>query len=96
MTVKVTLISGVVVMLIGGAVGAVLGLWWVNASSEAICQRLLEDCGEQAMPMQDCLQGRQDALIRHGLAATRRVRSCISEAPRDCLSVTACIAAADD
>ena len=93
---KVTLVTGLLVMLIGGAAGAALGLWWVNASSHDICQRLQDDCGEQAMPMEDCLQGRQDALIRNGLAATRRVRTCVSEAPRDCLSVTACIAAGGD
>lgn len=93
---KVSLVTSLLAVLIGGAAGAAFGLWWVTSTSHEICQRLQEDCGDQAMPMRDCLQGRHDALLAHGLAATRRVRSCLSEAPRDCLSVTACIAAVDD
>ena len=93
---KVSLVTSVVVMVLGAISGGAFGLWWVHSSGEAICQRLQDDCGEWAMPMDDCLQGRQEDLLRHGLRATRRVRACISDAPRDCLAVTACIAAVEN
>ena len=83
------------VMLLGAVAGATFGLWWVNSSNEAICVRLVEDCGQYAMPLDECLAGRQQDLFSNGVLATRRVKSCLAEAPRDCLSVTACIAAND-
>lgn len=90
------LIGSAIVMLLGAAGGGAFGLWWVNDSHEAICVRLLEDCGMHAMPLDECFAGRHQDLLKHGVLATRRVRSCIASAPRDCLAVTACIAAAGD
>ena len=85
------LISGAVVLFIGGAAGAAFGLWWVNASTEDICVRMMEDCGAWSMPLDECVVGRQQDLLHHGVLATTGVTSCLAKAPRDCLSATACV-----
>lgn len=92
---KPKLLAGLLFILLGASAGAAFGLWWSNDIEEEICARLDAECGEWAMPMNDCLQGRQHDLVRYGPGAMRRVKTCLAAAPHDCLSVTACIGDVD-
>lgn len=92
---KTKLMSGLVVLFVGGAAGATFGAWWINAIGEEVCGRLEQECGEQAMPLSDCLNGRQQDLFHYGVGAMRKMKSCVAEAPHDCLSVSACIGSVD-
>jgi hypothetical protein len=85
-----------VVLLLGAAAGAAFGLWWSTSTEESICARLEVECGEAAMPMRDCLEGRQQDLLRYGVTAMRRVKACLAAAPHDCMRVSACLAEAEN
>ena len=93
---KVKWIVGLVVLLLGMAGGAIAGLWWSTTSEHEICARLEEECGESAMPMRDCLEGRQADLVHYGVGGMRRVHACLAKAPHDCLSVSACLGAVEE
>ncbi|MBK7858910.1 MAG: hypothetical protein IPJ65_09890 [Archangiaceae bacterium] len=88
---KAKLLLCAIVLLLGAGGGAVFGLWWSNTTAESICDRLATECGESAMPMRDCLEGRQQDLLRYGVGALRKVNTCLAKAPHDCMSVSACL-----
>ncbi len=82
------------VLLVSIALGMAAGLWWANSAEEEICDRIELECGDAAMRRDDCLEGRQQDLVRYGVRAMSRVKACLARAPHDCLSVSACVAAA--
>jgi len=92
--VKQKLLASAFVLGVSISAGMAIGLWWANETEEAICDRLEEECGEAAMLRDDCLEGRQQDLIRYGVGAMRRVKACLAQAPHDCMAVSACVASA--
>ncbi|MBL8951164.1 MAG: hypothetical protein JNK82_10335 [Myxococcaceae bacterium] len=93
---KQKLLGSAFVLLVSVGLGMAAGLWWASDTEAAICDRLELECGDAAMRRDDCLVGRQQDLLRHGLRAMSRVKVCLAKAPHDCLAVSACVAAVDD
>jgi hypothetical protein len=87
-------IAAALVLALSIAAGMTVGLWWATSTGEQICDRLEKECGEQAMPRDDCLVGRQQDLLRYGPGAMRKVDACLAKAPHDCMAVNACVATA--
>jgi hypothetical protein len=82
-------------LLLGAGGGAAVGAYWTVTTEHEICERIETECGDAAMPMDDCLNGRQSDLLRYGVRALRRVSACLASAPHDCLSVSACVCAVE-
>lgn len=88
-------VAASIAVVLGAGAGAGAGFFWTVNTENDICNRVLAECGDQAMNLDDCLQGRQQDLLRYGITAMRRVNACLASAPHDCMSVSACLAAAE-